>query len=248
MKHKGKIYALIDPYSLKVRYIGFTNRTIKQRFYSHKHEALKRMGITHKDKWFRKCVALGKEPIIVLLEENIPQELWAEKENYYINSYKELTNINPGGSGIIVNRSKSSIQRSSEAKEKRVVQLSLEGRLLNTFKSITEAEKFLNLKKSSRISAVCNRKANTASNYRWSFEEDFLNNNLPPYKSKKQIFEDRIQDHAIIVEVFDTKTNKNLGVFKTLSAFARSIGKKDVSLYVSPSTGLYLRRYKIIKI
>lgn len=247
MKYPGKIYCLIDPFSLRVRYIGFTNRTIKQRFYSHRHEALKRMGNTYKDKWFRKCVLQGKEPLFALLEDNIHQDLWAEKEEFYINSYPDLTNINPGGAGIVVNRSKTSIQRSSEAKEKEVVQLSLEGILINTFKSITEAEKHLGLNKSSRISHVCNHKAHTASGYRWAFKEDYLNNKLPPYKSKIQKYQDRINGNSEPVKVFDTKTNTDLGYFESTASFVFSISKIK-SYWISPSTGLYLRRYKIIKI
>lgn len=95
---KYTIYKLIDPESNKVRYIGLTFNTLKQRLKSHYNENAK----SHKCSWIKKLKSKGLKPIIESIEENIGSyEEACEKEIYYIDYYKnnghELTNQATGG-------------------------------------------------------------------------------------------------------------------------------------------------------
>ena len=93
-----KIYKLIDPRNDKIRYIGLTFNTLKQRLRSHRNEK----GKSHKCNWINKLKLEGYEPIIELIEEDInTYEIACEKECYYIKKYKneghDLTNMATGG-------------------------------------------------------------------------------------------------------------------------------------------------------
>lgn len=98
---------------------------------------------------------------------------------YWINYYDNLTNILPGGKGVVVNRSLDSIQRSSQAHEKKVVQLDDEGNLINIFESITKATEYLNTKSNSGICSVLknNYGYKKALGYHWFYYNDYVNNN-----------------------------------------------------------------------
>lgn len=248
MKNKGKIYALVDPFTDKVRYIGFTRTTINNRLSGHKHDSLKRNCNTKKAKWFRKCNLKGKLPYIILLEDNIPENLWKEKEDYYISQYSNLTNQREGGCGIILDRKRTSIYRSTKPKMKPVVQLTLEGEFIQEFESIKEAERYLGLKSLSRIRLVVQSKAFSSNGYRWALKEDYLKNNIPVGSSKKEGYLKRKNGRSIPIQVFDTFSNKDLGSFESTYAFLRSINHTTTSSWVSPTTNLILKRYKITKI
>lgn len=249
MKNKGKIYALVDPFTDKIRYIGFTRDTIKNRFSCHKHDSLKRNCNTRKAKWFRKCNSMGKLPYITLLEDNIPEKLWKEKEDYYISQYSNLTNQREGGCGIIIHRDTSSIYRSTKPKMKAVVQLSLEGKYIQEFESIKDAERHLNLTSISRIRLVIKGKAFSSNGYRWALKEDYLNDNIPVSSSKEEGYLKRKNGRSIPIQVFDTFSNKDLGSFESTYHFLRSINYPNTkSSWISPTTNLFLKRYRIIKI
>ena len=250
-KKLGKIYCLKDPFTLKIRYIGFTTTSLNNRFSAHKHDALVRLSQSYKDKWFRKCNEKGKIPLIELLEDSIKHEDWEDKENFYISKYKNLTNQRKGGCGIVIDRNTTSIQRSVENKKKKIVQLTLDGELIKSFKCIRDAERELNIPRSSRIGLVCNKKAQSALGYRWAFLEDYKNGDIPEFKSKSQIYNDRYSKNALFIRVIDTLENLDLGVFHSISKFLLKhlkLNPKKVFPYISPKTGLYLKRYKIIKI
>ena len=95
---KYTIYKLIDPESNKIRYIGLTFNTLKQRLKSHYNENSK----SHKCFWIKKLKSKGLKPIIEPIEENIGSyEKACEKEIYYIEYYRsnghKLTNQASGG-------------------------------------------------------------------------------------------------------------------------------------------------------
>jgi len=93
------IYALIDPLTNEVRYIGKTNNK-KRRIWEHNNESkLKR---THKEKWIQSLKNKGAEPIfdIVDIVQLVEWQFW---EKHYMSLYKswgfDLVNGAEGGIG-----------------------------------------------------------------------------------------------------------------------------------------------------
>ncbi len=247
----GRIYCLIDPFSYEIRYVGFTTNTLDNRFSSHKYEALKRKGPTHKDKWFRKCNKQGKLPLISLLEDNIPFDKWEEKENYYINKYNNLTNIRSGGHGIIVDRTQNSVDSSNACRKKVIVQLNIDGSFVKQHNSIRDAERELGFVRSSRIGVVCNKKAFSAYNYRWAFLEDYEKGELPKYVDKKQRYMDRKNGMSQKIMVINTLDPGDVKYYDSIIEFGKVICPNSIEpgkVFISKKTGLVQKKYKIIKI
>lgn len=172
---KYKIYCLKHPITLEIRYIGATSSTLKNRFYQHKYMALQKQGQTYVAKWFRKIVKeTNLLPIIELLEE-CTCENWEEREKYWINFYPNLTNLREGGKGIIVNRTLDSVERSSRAKWKKIVQFDLEGNFIKIWNSIKEACTFYK-KSQSAITNVLKQHGGTKTvdNFYWMYYEEYI--------------------------------------------------------------------------
>ena len=97
------IYALTEPGSKEVRYIGKSTNP-KRRYYEHVQRAASYRGehYTHTARWIRTLHTRGQKPGLTLLE-CIPKELWAERERWWIQEYKRvgarLTNHDDGGFG-----------------------------------------------------------------------------------------------------------------------------------------------------
>jgi group I intron endonuclease len=91
------IYALKDPLTDKVRYIGKSNNP-KLRYYAHLSHAKKTRNKTHRDSWIISLLNQNLKPILFVIEETT-DELWKERERYYISRYSNLTNHTIGGEG-----------------------------------------------------------------------------------------------------------------------------------------------------
>ncbi len=95
---KYTIYKLIDPTDNKIRYIGLTFNSLKERLKSHRNEK----GKSHKCYWIKKLKLNGMEPIIESIEENISSyEVACEREIYFMDYFRsigcDLTNSATGG-------------------------------------------------------------------------------------------------------------------------------------------------------
>ena len=96
-KHKyieSHIYALIDPNTNEVRYVGATVQSLKVRLLAHSSE--RNYGTKAKLEWIKSLRNRGQKPIIKLLE-TVPIEQSDEREKYYIlyfliNENSRLTN------------------------------------------------------------------------------------------------------------------------------------------------------------
>lgn len=170
-----KLYCLKNPETLEIRYIGITTQKylssrLSQHWYSANHESMTRVS-----KWIRsiKC-----KPLIEFIEL-CNEENWEDREKYWIKFYKNLTNTHEGGKGVIVDRSKTSIQRSALAHEKAIVQLNENGDLIKIWNSIKEATQYFNGKSKSSICNVLknNYGAKRAFGYQWFYKDDYFNNN-----------------------------------------------------------------------
>jgi hypothetical protein len=94
------IYALLDPDTDDVRYIGKT-KNLAQRLSSHCLSSSKQSN-PHKWRWIDKLKADGKKPKMLILDQ-CEQDSWQESERHWIAHYRSigarLTNIADGGLG-----------------------------------------------------------------------------------------------------------------------------------------------------
>lgn len=179
-----KIYCLKNPENNEIRYIGVTTlKYLSSRLSQHWYNA-KNNYQTHVAKWIRK---INQKPIIELIEI-CNKNNWEEKEKYWISYYNNLTNIHSGGKGVVINRNKSSIERSAQAHEIKIVQLNDDGELIKIWNSLKEACLHFKAKSLSSISNVLNNNygVKKAFGYQWFYYSDYINNNykLRTYDSK----------------------------------------------------------------
>lgn len=135
---KYYIYALIDPLTNMVRYIGRTD-DIKRRYSEHLRECNWTKKRSHKSHWISRLLKNNSTPIIEILEETIFDKsgFW---EIHYISLYKSwgfnLINKTSGGDGI------TNYKATEEEKYARSIRTSGKG---NTFfgKNHTEETKIL---------------------------------------------------------------------------------------------------------
>lgn len=86
MDHIG-IYALLDPTTNELRYIGLSKR-INIRYKEHCKNTITKKG-THLFHWLKKLLNNNKFPILKILEECSIEKL-AQQEKYWIKFYKDL--------------------------------------------------------------------------------------------------------------------------------------------------------------
>ncbi len=94
------MYALSDPRTEEVRYVGVSVRP-KARYNEHLSHAVKG-GKTHRDCWIRSLIERGIRPAYSVLE-TATADNWQERERYWIAEYRaisRLTNITDGGDGL----------------------------------------------------------------------------------------------------------------------------------------------------
>lgn len=168
-----RIYKLLDPNNNSVMYVGKTIQTLKQRLRGHihcgKHKSSKR------DLWVNSLL-LNKQLPIILLIEDVSENLWQEREIYWINYYKEinkdLTNSTIGGGGTYgFTRKEESNIKLSELKSKPIYQLDKKLNIIKEFKSCKEAQEITKI--ISISVAATNNLHRTAGGYIWVYKKDY---------------------------------------------------------------------------
>lgn len=96
---KYVIYALVDPWTKKVRYVGKSSSGL-QRPRIHLTPGRLSKDNTYKGRWIKKCIAAGSRPEILVLEKVNSPELLNDREKYWISKYSNLTNLTDGGDGL----------------------------------------------------------------------------------------------------------------------------------------------------
>jgi hypothetical protein len=96
------IYALVDPITCKVRYIGRTSVSMNARLSKHIHDAKYNKRKTHKEDWIRSLLKINCKPLIRKLTEIEGWEQSYELEVSLIEKYKDrLTNYYDKGTGYL---------------------------------------------------------------------------------------------------------------------------------------------------
>ena len=102
MEEATYIYALTDPRTEEVRYIGKTINEPLDRLESHINDA-QVGGRSYKNSWIKSLLSLGLEPDLSVLEIVFYPESWQERERWWIAFARgqefRLTNLCSGGEG-----------------------------------------------------------------------------------------------------------------------------------------------------
>lgn len=96
------VYALIDPRTDRIRYVGQTVRSARRRLRRHLSPCYLR-GNTRKERWLRDLLACGLEPRIDVLQVCATPAALDVAERQHIRRLRQagedLTNLSPGGDG-----------------------------------------------------------------------------------------------------------------------------------------------------
>lgn len=116
--HLVFIYALCDPVTDAIRYIGKSNDP-KQRYYRHIKDTRRGNG-THRCNWIRSLLEKNQRPILRILQE-IPDGSWEKSERQWILYFRwcgcDLTNATDGGEGgLISEETKTKISAANRGK------------------------------------------------------------------------------------------------------------------------------------
>lgn len=145
MKNETKIYVLIDPNSLRVRYIGITCQSLKDRLRNHIHDARYRESDNyHKARWIQSLLSENKRPIIRLIKLCSTRIEAEEIESEMILKYKNkhnLVNISEGN-GEFTSRGQHS---ASVINSKKVYVYNYDGTYLATYNSHIECSEELGI-------------------------------------------------------------------------------------------------------
>ena len=82
---KFKIYGLMDPNTMEIRYIGQTCQPLNNRYKKHLNEK----GKSYKCNWIKSLLSNGYTPNLVLIEECENKEMADFLEKKYIKEYND---------------------------------------------------------------------------------------------------------------------------------------------------------------
>lgn len=167
-----RIYVLICPVTLEVRYVGKTIKSLRDRWVSHLYSP--KVERNHRANWIKSLLNEGKQPLIEQIDE-CPWSESQEVEKYWIQLYKErgarLVNLTAGGEG---NLGRSLSQENIEALRRinsiPICQYSLEGVLIQCFPSSQEAARQTN-SSASKIIQCCKGNRNKHNKSIWRYEK-----------------------------------------------------------------------------
>ncbi len=227
------IYVLICPLTYKVRYVGKTVKTLKDRFRDHLYDSNIRKVKTHKSAWIRKLTNLGIKPYIHQID-SCSWDLSQDLEKKWIKFYKDLNidlcNHTEGGEGMIglkfsEERLKKQIERLIK---KEVYCYSKKGEFIAKFVSIQEAAR--QTKSSApKIVMCCKGRRKHHNDYIWSYVElkefsktpklhiykvekiDKLGNLVATFSSFKEATQKGGITHSKLWKITNNETGNNTG-------------------------------------
>lgn len=140
---KINVYALIEPNTLKIRYIGITKQSLQKRLFGHLSDSFLKRDNSRKRSWIISLKNKGYIPIIKLLKVCNSRKEALELENELINKYyikKRLVNCLDGGKFT-----KKGKKSAKNLKNKKVYVYNYKGVFLQEYSSIKETSKQLNI-------------------------------------------------------------------------------------------------------
>lgn len=164
---KEKIYVLIDPITIKIRYIGITNQNLKDRLNGHIASAKFRQSDNwHKTNWINKILSNNQRPIIRLLKSCETREEAEKLEEKLINKYKDKHNL----VNIALDSGKFDSNSASKSLSKEVFVYDYQGNYIESFKSIKECSEELDIYYST-VKKCLSGEYKYAKKYQFSFEK-----------------------------------------------------------------------------
>jgi len=174
-----KIYTLIDPRDLKIRYIGITKeKYLSKRLSGHLYDSIKRNGKTHNHNWIKNLYKLGLRPIIRLLTKCKTFEEARQLELFLIKKYKNKHNLtNTYNEGKFTSKGKKSAR---VYLTKPIYLYDTEGKFIKEYSSSKELCKELNIKEIT-FKKILSRKKRFGKNIKYKFQLSRVKlSNLPP--------------------------------------------------------------------
>ena len=164
------IYALKDPRTNEIRYIGKSNDP-EYRFKNHINKC--RDKNTHKRNWINELRKEKMKPILEIID-TVPIDKWKEFEKFYIKKYInegcKLVNYTDGGDGATFTNA-TSFKLGNGARK--VVMLEKDGTYVRTFDKIIDADEFT--KKNNGVSQVLIKRNKTCGGFLFIYEEEYKN-------------------------------------------------------------------------
>jgi hypothetical protein len=221
MKHT-KIYALSDPISNQIRYIGLTTVNLNHRLNQHIYSA-KTRSPTHRSKWIN---SLNKRPNILLIDEIISDEIEWWLEEYYINQFKtwgfNLVNSTNGGKVPITKSGKDNPNYGNKynsllkTTKDEIVQLDNDGAYIRTVSCAAEFEKY-NIP-SCNVSLCINKHRTNHKGFQFIRLKDYDENKnyaLIPVNTQRKKVAQLDYNTLTIINTFDSITKASLHVINT---------------------------------
>lgn len=175
----NKIYALKDPNTLDIKYVGQTSLSLYRRLTRHVSESLTKKEFSEKREWIKGLIKEELCPLIELLEVTDNPN---DRERYWINKYRDTIFNNDN----FINYSK--------ANAKKVYALIIETSNILEFKNAKEAAIKTNTPQSNIVKAIhCKGKAN---NLLWSYDKNFI---IKPSHSNKKIIITNVKSKEKII-------------------------------------------------
>ena len=183
---KVKIYKLIDPNTLEVRYIGRTVQTLNKRLNGHLSKARKKRSNTYIQNWLLSLIQNKQKPLIEFITEIIG---WSESYKFeqaliseFIRNGYNLVNLHDRGEGgimrIITDEQKRKISSSVKllhdqgklsSGRKPLDVYDLEGNFIQSFPSIISCAKWMSIS-NKQLEISLRRKAKRVHNYQILFK------------------------------------------------------------------------------
>lgn len=234
----SNIYALIDPRTNKIMYIGQTIQLITKRLKAHIWFVKSGRDKTRKSKWIKDLLLSGHKPTILKIDEAIygmdSDNLEAKWISYYRKINKELTNDRSGGNSSEISKeqkAKLSIKGRASLLKKTILQYSLSGDFIKEYHGIRNMNIEFNMSWR-HIVACCKGTRSQANGFQWRYKSDIILLKIPSVEKRgersiKQFDGDLIVGHfksaaeAHRLTYINRKSINNccLGIYKSAGGF-----------------------------
>lgn len=180
---KTKIYALTQPGTEEIKYVGKTNYELKRRLTEHIKTGRKKKK-NYKESWISSLLKQNLEPKIILIDE-VENSEWEFWEKYWISQFKtwgfNLTNGTDGGISPFVTHliQATALKKANNKRRRKIIQYDLNGKFIKIWKSVTEAAANNSALRKHISRASKNKKS--AGGYMWRYYEKNFNKKIEPY-------------------------------------------------------------------